>query len=95
MKIAPGLVELLAEAKQDVPDKLKQIARAYHVSKSVAPYLFYPTCTGHQYKRFLAYLSNSLIQDNGGRRAPRQTDRSGGFGSVDIRKETKEVKVCA
>ena len=32
MKIAPGLVELLAEAKQDVPDKLKQIARAYHVS---------------------------------------------------------------
>ena len=33
MKIAPGLVELLAEAKQDVPDKLKQIARAYHVSK--------------------------------------------------------------
>jgi len=30
MKIAPGLVELLSEAKQDVPDKLKQIARAYH-----------------------------------------------------------------
>ena len=32
MKIAPGLVDLLSEAKQDVPDKLKQIARAYHVS---------------------------------------------------------------
>jgi len=30
MKIAPGLVDLLSEAKQDVPDKLKQIARAYH-----------------------------------------------------------------
>jgi len=27
-KIAPGLVDLLAEAKQDVPDRLKQIARA-------------------------------------------------------------------
>jgi len=30
MKIAPGLVDLLSEAKQDVPDKLKQISRAYH-----------------------------------------------------------------
>lgn len=30
MKIAPDLVNLLSEAKQDVPDKLKQIARAYH-----------------------------------------------------------------
>lgn len=27
-KIAPGLVDLLTEAKQDVPDRLKQIARA-------------------------------------------------------------------
>ena len=93
MKIAPGLVELLTEAKQDVPDKLKQIARAYHVSKPVASYLFCRTCTAHL--TLLAYVPESLIQDNGGRRAPRQTDRSGGFGSVDIRKETKEVKVCA
>ena len=31
-KIAPGLVDLLNEAKQDVPDRLKQIARASLVS---------------------------------------------------------------
>jgi len=58
MKIAPGLVELLSEAKQDVPDKLKQIARAYH--------------------------------DNGGRRPPRENNRSAnGFGSTDIREKAK------
>ena len=28
----PKQCDLLSEAKQDVPDKLKQIARAYHVS---------------------------------------------------------------
>ena len=32
-KIAPGLVDLLNEAKQDVPDRLKQIARASLVSR--------------------------------------------------------------
>ena len=38
-KIAPGLVELLKEAKQDVPDRLRQIARMSLVLDSLNNYL--------------------------------------------------------
>ena len=48
--------------KQDVPDRLKQIAR------------------------------NSV--ENGGRRAPRNENRNGEFGSTDFRKEKDAQKVC-